>query len=177
MKPFVISDLHLGHANILLLEPKRSLYSSSVEVMNQMLIKNWNACVKEGDVTYHLGDFAFGKGSRFHIPYWVANLNGFKVWIRGNHYDPRPNMNAAILRRGGFTFVLIHDPKKWEWPLSKDQWIIHGHYHSKSPLVDWERKWINVSVENIHYKPMQLDEIVELIRRGKELIRGGVISE
>ena len=55
----------------------------AVEEMDERLIKNWNSVVQNGDTTYILGDFCWGKE-----PEWkriVPLLNGNKVLIRGNH--------------------------------------------------------------------------------------------
>ena len=54
------SDLHLGHANIIL-TCGRNLEScgenfAAVEEMNDFLIRKWNEKVKEDDIVYILGD-------------------------------------------------------------------------------------------------------------------------
>ena len=56
MKTFVISDLHLGHKNIIKLcdRPFKSL-----EEMDNVIINNWNKVVTDEDIVYVLGDFAY----------------------------------------------------------------------------------------------------------------------
>ena len=53
-KVFFTSDLHLGHANVITYDNRPF---SSVEEMDEELIRRWNAKVGKGDVVYVLGDF------------------------------------------------------------------------------------------------------------------------
>ena len=73
---FVVADLHLGHANVILYEPVRAkalskLLGISVESVNemakekntylmqlhnQMIIDAWNSVVGENDIVFLLGD-------------------------------------------------------------------------------------------------------------------------
>jgi len=61
---FFTSDTHFGHANIAGKNSSRwkSGYRnfSSIEDMNQELVKQINRVVKHDDVLYHLGDWSFG---------------------------------------------------------------------------------------------------------------------
>ena len=52
-KVFFTSDLHFGHTNVITLD-KRPF--SSVEEMDEELIKRWNKKVGKGDLVYVLGD-------------------------------------------------------------------------------------------------------------------------
>ena len=94
MKTFVISDLHLGHANIL-------RYSNrpywTVEEMDSAIISEWNEVVEKGDVVYMLGDFCLGDmdiASKY-----FNQLNG-NILVLNNrwHHDKRwlNYMNCAL---------------------------------------------------------------------------------
>lgn len=77
------SDTHFWHTNIIKYCERPF---SSVEEMNEVLIKNWNDRVGKDDIIYHLGDFAFGGSDK-----WInilEKLNGKKHLIKGNH-DPQ----------------------------------------------------------------------------------------
>ncbi len=164
-RAFLISDTHFDHANIIKYT-KRPF--KNVEEMNEALVKNWNETVGENDTVYFLGDMAYGKGSR-PARYWLSKLNGNIVFIEGNHekvgktqsFSPAQNV---VLNYKGEKFLLIHDPGiKVDW----NGWKIHGHVHNNDlenyPHINKERKTINVSVELIGYKPINLDKIIERI--------------
>lgn len=48
-----------------------------------------------------------------------------------------------------------------------ERWIIHGDKHNNNlenfPLINPERKTVNVCVELIRYTPINLDKIIELL--------------
>lgn len=80
MRNFYISDLHLGHANIILYDNRPF---KSIDEMDEKLIENWNAVVTDEDVVYHIGDFSWDKYDK-----WVdqiRRLNGRIFLIKGNH--------------------------------------------------------------------------------------------
>ena len=83
MANFYISDLHIGHENILRFDNRPF---ADVNEMNNKLIENWNARVRSDDTVYILGDFIWAKESEW--PSIVGSLAGNKVLIRGNH-DPK----------------------------------------------------------------------------------------
>lgn len=53
---YYTSDLHFGHKNIIQLTSRPF---SSVEEMDEVLIKNWNSKVTKNDLVYILGDFTW----------------------------------------------------------------------------------------------------------------------
>ena len=79
---FYISDLHIGHENILRFDNRPF---ADVNEMNNKLIENWNARVRSDDTVYSLGDFIWAKESEW--PSIVGLLGGNKVLRRGYH-DP-----------------------------------------------------------------------------------------
>lgn len=50
---FYISDLHIGHKNILKFDNRPF---TSLEEMEKTIINNWNGVVKKNDEVYILGD-------------------------------------------------------------------------------------------------------------------------
>jgi calcineurin-like phosphoesterase family protein/2'-5' RNA ligase len=160
---YLISDLHLDHANIIRYCVRPFLFSN-VKEMNHILINNWNNIVSDKDEIYFLGDMSFGRRSR-PATYWLKNLNGKKHIIKGNHGDDvKGAKDNEILEYKKYKFLLIHDPKeaKKDW----NGWIIHGHTHDNDmkiyPFINGERKTINVSCELINYKPISLDYLISL---------------
>lgn len=61
--------------------------------MNEILIKNWNATVKPGDIVFHLGDVALGPWSEWDAV--LKRLNGAKVLVVGNHDRVFKGMSEA----------------------------------------------------------------------------------
>lgn len=74
MTNFYISDLHIGHENILRFDNRPF---ANVNEMNNKLIENWNARVRSDDTVYILGDFIWAKESEW--PSIVGSLAGNKV--------------------------------------------------------------------------------------------------
>lgn len=75
-----VSDTHFGHENVIKYS-KRPFGSG--EEMDETMIANWNAVVKESDEVYHLGDVAFAKEDR--VMSIFRRLNGRKYLLFGNH--------------------------------------------------------------------------------------------
>lgn len=76
---FFTSDLHIWHTNVI---KYCSRPFSSIEEMNEMLVKNWNEVVGPEDSVYCLGDFAMA----FHpVETFSPRLLGKKYLVPGNH--------------------------------------------------------------------------------------------
>lgn len=166
---FVISDLHLGHANIIRYCSRPFLYSD-VEEMNSVLIRNWNSVIGPETRVCHLGDLRYGKES-LSVSRYRDRLSGAITFIEGNHDDHElETVRSLTLEYDGFSFLLIHDPA--EAPPSFDGWVIHGHYHNNDlrnfPFLNFPARRINVSAEVVGYVPVGLKEICALIRKHRE---------
>ncbi len=163
---FLISDLHLGHANIIHY-CSRPFVPSDVAEMDRVLIANWNHCIAPNDRVYFLGDLRYGKDAR-PVTEYRALLNGNITFISGNH-DTQSSTGivpAAEITCDGIRFHLVHDPA--DAPEDYDGWIIHGHHHNNNlrefPFVDVEKRHVNVSAEVIGYYPVTLHEICRTLR-------------
>jgi calcineurin-like phosphoesterase family protein len=159
--PFLISDLHLDHANIINYCSRPFVYPDVGE-MNEVLVNNWNSTVKNNSV-YFLGDLSFGRGSR-RADYWLERLSGQISFIRGNHETARNSKEYEILEYKGWKFLLVHNPNNL--PIEWSGWVIHGHKHNNElkdyPFINGKNKTINVSAELINYKPVSLDHLLKL---------------
>ena len=76
---YFTSDLHFWHQNVI---KYSSRPFSSVEEMNEMMIKNWNEVVKPEDTIYCLGDFSLAIRP---VETYTPRLNGVKYLVPGNH--------------------------------------------------------------------------------------------
>lgn len=136
MKIFVISDLHLGHKNIIKLCNRPF---KTVEEMDNTIITNWNKTVKEDDLVYLLGDLSF-KG--LNAEKYLDKLNGSVILIKGNHDKYiRHNKIKAIydyreIEVNGIKYVLSHYPIiAWNGQY-RNSIHLYGHVHSSGQ--DWE---------------------------------------
>ena len=157
MKVLVISDTHFNHANII--EYSNRPFSS-VDEMNETIVKNWNGFVTNSDWVFHLGDVALGR-------FDVSQLNGFKILVKGNH-------DSRYIREQ-FDISL---PAIWETPRillshkpqtpKSGQVNLHGHIHDGFTN---HPRCFNFSVEVLNYYPaiMNMDyseALVEGIKQG-----------
>lgn len=175
-KIFFISDTHFDHTNIIRYCNRPF---NSTEEMNDAMLHNWNNTVKSRDIVFFLGDMTFGKGSR-SADYWLDKLNGNIFFIRGFRHDKCTGKRVQhdriykkdsvfdnfILKYKDKIFFLTHDPANV--PLDWKEWAICGHHHNnypeEFPLINKKTKRINVSVELLGYKPIELNELLELIK-------------
>lgn len=160
---FVISDLHLGHANIIRYCSRPFLFSDPDE-MDHVLIKNWNYTISPRARVYHLGDLRYGRTAPSPA-YYKKRLHGEITYISGNHDDGQPGIVSDLLEYGGQQFLLIHNPS--DAPPEFPGWIIHGHHHNNDlreyPYIDFVHRRVNVSAEVIGYIPVSLEEIARVI--------------
>ncbi len=172
MTVYFTSDTHFGHANILTY-CKRPF--SSVEEMNEALIKKWNAVVGPGDTVYLLGDFSMGPKENVFIR---KRLNGKVILVKGNH-----DKKDALLKEAGFdeihrrleieldgyklylAHIPIHLDEGVRWypadlkvnPPEYYDYFLCGHVHEK-----WKRqgKTINVGVDVSNFTPLTLAQLL-----------------
>jgi len=173
-KNFVCSDHHLGHGNILTFthddKPLRPF--DSLEEMHEVMIQRHNHVVRPMDRVYFLGDVVINR----KYLYLLSRFNGRKVLVRGNHdicklkeyaeYFEDVRGVAVKPRVAVLTHVPIHpDSFRESWPLN-----VHGHLHANTVKVSGshyrieDKRYVNVSMEQINYTPVDLDDIVA---RGK----------
>ena len=159
MKVFVIADTHFFHENIIKYCDRPF---SSVEDMNNTLVRNWNEVVSNEDIVLHLGDVSLGK--KEETAKIIRKLKGRKILIRGNH----DRWGDQVYRNMGFEYVskfpilydgfylLSHAPLE----ILSDKlpyMSCYGHVHNDSRYVDTENTKC-FSVERTNYKPVLLYE-------------------
>lgn len=166
MVDHVISDLHLDHENII---KYCNRPFESVESMNEVLVSNWNEEIDEDNEVLFLGDLTITWAGT-SAKEWLDRLNGNVVFVRGNH-DDSTDIETRFRHQVDtekYRFCCVHKPKHvpGEW----DGWVISGHHHNNDmeeyPLINPSTRRINVSVELLEYRPIQVATLVELIERG-----------
>ena len=158
-KTFVIADTHFSHDNIIkyCLRP-----FTSVDVMNETLVANWNRVVGKEDTVYFLGDLCFEKPGQSK-EYWLGRLNGNIIWIKGNHDHYKGMIESIYFDK----YWMVHDP----WGTDNAVWgkiCIHGHEHNKGKLIDTKHRRICVSAELIDYTPIELKVILDMYEKDKK---------
>lgn len=179
MTIFLISDTHFQHENIYKfvgldgITRIRSQFANATEG-DEYMIDRWNTVVSPEDHVWHLGDVSMGRTADQQATFirTIRSLHGHKRLVLGNHdYFPMHVYAAAGIqmivsyhRHAGLVYshVPLH-PMSVE--SNKIIANIHGHIHERpSP----PGKYVNVSVERIHYTPIPLDEVLVLARKANE---------
>lgn len=167
---YITSDLHFSHINILKYHSESRPFSS-IQEMNETIVKNWNNKVSKEDITYILGDVFMGGSLALenNLKYLNA-LNGSKCLIIGNHDDKFLEHSEFIkcfdivsysemLYYKDKIFTMTHKP-----PLNKiDDTIyyhLHGHTHSKPKLGN---KLFDVGIDGSpDFSPYNLLDLLNL---------------
>lgn len=166
-KIFMSSDLHFNHNKSFIYEPRGF---TSVEEMNEGIIKNFNKIITWEDDLYLCGDQMLGMDINAGLAL-LRRLNGNKYLVIGNH--DTDNRVAAYRESGifievqpqyrikykGRIYVITHYPTLVENEGQFNNVInIHGHTHVKEHLSEIPYCY-NVNVDAWNCKPVELDYI------------------
>ena len=129
---YYISDLHLGHDNVLLYD-KRPF--KNLNEMHQQLIARWNNAVVPTDEVYILGDFAWKNTIGDEV---LTQLCGRKFLILGNHDRPSNLMRStcewikeyAVIQDEQTPVVLYHYPIANWYNQFRFSVHLYGHVHN-----------------------------------------------
>lgn len=164
---FFCSDHHFHQKNILTFKqadgtPVREF--DSVDHMNEIIVERHNSVVRATDKVYFLGDVTMSRNAKgLEI---LRRMQGEKILIKGNHdlcsahqylehfKDIRacPQFDGVIL-----SHIPIHVESLSRWGLN-----IHGHLHQnrvKLPDGTIDPRYYNVSMEQIDYTPISLEQV------------------
>jgi calcineurin-like phosphoesterase family protein len=174
---WILSDSHFGHSNIV-------GYCARPEDHEERMIAEWRATVPADGTVLHLGDLSYSNNARFRALQSKELTGARKLLIRGNHDRSR----FSFYRQCGFSLVSDfwiaweHDPEyRIEFSHYPDPslaadctsgfWRLHGHIHNNGyydgrqfdeprRLVPFLRNHINLSVEQIGYRPVNLNDLL-----------------
>lgn len=163
---FYVADTHFGHQ--LMLSPTACArpFADTLE-MDEVLVRNWNAVVRPGDLVFHLGDFSFGLADEERVRGLFYRLAGRKRLVTGNHdlrkdgslhptlagldWDAPPTP-ACETTDGGQRVFLSHYAHR-VWPAShKGSWHFYGHSHGRLPGVGRSRD-VGVDCPDVGFGP------------------------
>ena len=162
----VWSDLHLGHSNIIAYQGRPF---HDVHEMDAVLWANWQLGVDPDETLVCVGDVAMGSGLSDDTWERVRAAPGHtKILVVGNH----DVTGQGILRVEGFHRVKAMLTSPGDPPLI---WThaplpnvpaghvnIHGHQHASLKPADSPH--INVSVEQLDYRPVPLSRLRRLAK-------------
>lgn len=160
------ADTHFGHANII--KPHMcDRPFKDIQEHDEMLIANWNKCVRPNDAIYHLGDFSFDRKPQ-HV---ARRLLGRKYLIRGNHdhFKQSHLMHSYFewvkdyhsLKINKQKFILFHYPIRNWHHCYKGAIHLFGHSHGDSE--DYGRS-TDVGVDCWDYAPVHIDTVLEYMK-------------
>lgn len=172
---FYLSDLHLGHYNIIKLSNRPF---SSVEEMDETIITNWNKVITDNDDIYINGDFCFKSGK--HPKEYLENLKGRKHLVVGNH-DGRI-VKDLVCRKyfveikdiidicdNGKRVILCHYPMI-EWNgYFRGAIHLYGHIHNNTENTAYKilkdiPNCYNVGADVLGFTPRKLQDIISLAK-------------
>lgn len=173
-----ISDSHFFHNNVIKYSNRPF---SSVEEMNETLVKNWNDKVSKTDVIYHLGDVIFAKHDN-QFQETLGRLNGKKILIKGNHDDYKSYSpfwtywdnvyDYKEVKYDGTKFMLMHFPLAVWNKGHRGALHLFGHSHSSLNYKVKGTTQMDVGVdsgghgdkEDWKYRPIHAEEIIEYLK-------------
>lgn len=175
MSVYFVSDSHFGHSRII---QYCNRPFSSVDHMDETLIKNWNNVVKPSDFVYHLGDFAFYRDQK-QTRNVIRSLNGNIVLIRGNHdeyLEPETlklfnsvhsyyelNIPDKDIPRGKQKIVLLHFAMRVWNKSHHGSWHLYGHSHGTLP-DDKHSLSFDVGVDCHNFTPISYEQVKQIMK-------------
>lgn len=165
---FFSADCHFDHANII---KYCNRPFNTVEKMNNTIVTQWNKKVKQDDLVYHVGDFAY-KGQN-SAKYWQKRLNGDIVHIRGNHdknNGVKTLIDKCMMFFGGKDVYVEHVPPTFS---VLSDFCICGHVHNKwkYKIIEDDYILINVGVDVWGFEPVSINNILKLYNKIKGEIK------
>lgn len=171
---YLSSDLHLGHDKDFIWKNRGF---SSVEEMNEEIVKRFNEILTEDDRLYLLGDCCMGPND-ISMPY-LEKIKGHKYLIIGNHDTVNKIMeykNRNIFEDIEFgdrikykkkMFELSHRPMLMGNGSNEKIWNLHGHTHQLHAF-DSVPLCYNVGVDAHDCYPISIEKIYNDIKGVKE---------
>ena len=170
---WIWSDLHLGH------EHSRTVFGRpfrTAAAADEAMIEAWYVEVAEDETIICLGDITVDGEALAHHQQWWQKAPGTKWLVLGNHdVDPvnqiRPfkidHTAVTVYAAGDPPLLLTHVPLL---QVPHGAVNVHGHVHEReSPTPN---RHVNVSVEQLNYRPAKLGDIRRLARR---LLEGRIV--
>jgi calcineurin-like phosphoesterase family protein len=173
LSTFFTGDTHFGHKNII---KYCNRPFSSVEEMDQQIIKRWNSKISKKDLVFHVGDFCFGDRDSDFDKYFYA-LNGRIIFIKGNHdslawknKDKFESFCAGYYEAkiDNQIIVLNHYAMRVWNKAHYGTWHLYGHSHGMLPS-DINSLSMDCGVDTHNFYPWSFEEVKEVMKK-KEFV-------
>ena len=151
---YFISDLHLGHVNIISYERNQF---DSIESHDKTVLESLKE-VQANDRLFIVGDILGSPQDWIKIP-------GYKIFIRGNH-DPKgkayykqffQEVHDILVYDKNDRVLITHKP----FPVERDMLNIHGHFHGGHDMNN--KQYLNVSWNYVK-KPLSERDVAAALR-------------
>lgn len=166
---YLTSDTWFGRPQILEIANRRSF--KNIDDMDDTFIQNWNKVVKNKDIVFHLGNFAWDPHTARKV---LDKLNGRIYFMIGNsdeaildviseYEDKHFILEGQIIELPQFDSIISHYPLAvWN---GKDSGTIHFHGHTvfshQTDLRSMNR--VNVCTDFWNYSPIKFSTIKDFI--------------
>ena len=156
------ADTHLNHKAILKFCNRPF---NNLEEMEERIIENWNDVVKNGDIVYHLGDFAIASEHKT-VEEYLKRLKGQKHLISGNHDHQATKQAKGFahitpykeIKLDKRKIILFHYAMRTWHGMYSGSWQLHGHSHG-GLFDDPSLKQLDVGVDSWDFMPINYDQI------------------
>jgi calcineurin-like phosphoesterase family protein len=181
-RTWIISDTHWGHENIV-------EFCRRPADHEQVMIDEWRDVVPPDDTVLHLGDLSYRNNGMFRHVTSKQLTGSRKLLVKGNHDHSRPTFyrdsGFTVVRpfemlydydenRPGdeakrYVVTFSHYPLVAPCPRMRERTRIHihGHIHNQgyggydTPFTPFSAGQINVSAEQLHYRPVNLKLLLD----------------
>lgn len=167
---FFTADQHFNHRNII---EYCNRPFKNVGEMNEALITNWNAKVRDNDHVFVLGDMVW-EGNAREI---LDRLKGKIIYIPSKEWthekcvlehkdrfmrvvEPITVLDAK--REHGVSIVLCHYCMRTFPKSHYNHWHLFGHSHGRLEPIG--KSW-DVGVDNNNFYPLSLDEVATIMAK------------
>ena len=166
MKKLVTGDQHFNHKNIIQYCQRPF---KDIDEMNETLIMNWNAKVRDDDLVYVLGDMFWGepvreildklKGNIIYIPAQEWSHEKAVLKYQDRFVKIAPLM--AVKANEYSTYITFCHYCLRTWPRSHyNSWHVFAHSHGRLPAIG---KSHDAGVDNNKFFPLTFDELCSII--------------
>jgi calcineurin-like phosphoesterase family protein len=163
---WIVSDTHFGHLNIV-------GFQNRPDEHEEIMVRNWADAVPASATVLHLGDLSYRNNAYFRSIIAPKLTGKRKLLILGNHDKQRVNFYRTAgfkiikpfdMRYEGYVVSFSHYPL--QKPAGEKYVRVHGHIHASgyggktTSYTPFSRGQINVSVEQTHYTPVNLENLL-----------------